>query len=191
MLHYNLASRIPFLVEIYFQGGFAVNPSSHYGFIESQTTEGRQAREEAHRARPGVGQRQDGRPRPQGRQVEVGLQVQARLRRRPDAAAPARTQARVSQSDPRRVRRRQHRHARRAVRGRHGRDAGFAPRTPAAAGRRAPRQGAGARRRQQGADDPRAQVQRQGGGEGQGGGWDNGADRVGGLIVKSMDRIWP
>ena len=83
-----------------------------HGSEQSQAAEGREAPEEARRPRPGLGQRQDGRARPQGREVALGLQVQARVRRRPDAAAPARAEARVPQPVPRRVRGGEPRHAR-------------------------------------------------------------------------------
>ena len=62
----------------------------------------------------GSGNGEQAGPRPQGREVAFGLQAQARVRRRPDAAAPARAEARVPQPVPRRVRGREPRHARRS-----------------------------------------------------------------------------
>ena len=48
----------------------------------------------------GSGNGKTGRARPQGREVAFGLQAQARIRRRPDAAAPPRAEARVPQPVP-------------------------------------------------------------------------------------------
>ena len=98
---------------------------------QSPPTEGRQARQEAHRPRPGVGPRQDRVAWTQGREVALGLQAQARVRRRPDAAAPARAEARVPQPVPRGVRGRQPRHAGGPLRGRRRSDAGAAAREAA------------------------------------------------------------
>src|SRR6185436_13956558 len=115
------------------------------------------------------GQRQDGGTGPQGREVALGVPLQARVRRRPDAAAPARAQARVPQPVPGRVRRGQPRHprhtgtARRAAADQQHQEAAESPR---------------ARRGRQGADRPRAQVQRQGRGEDRGGGRRDGATLV-------------
>ena len=80
--------------------------------------------QDARRPRQGLRPRQDRGPRPQGRAVALGLPLEARLRGRPDAAAPARAEARLPQPVPRRVRGDQPRHARRGVQGRRGRDAG-------------------------------------------------------------------
>src|SRR3982750_1185584 len=88
---------------------------SSYGFEQPAPPQGDEAREEADRPRPGVGQRQDRGTRAQGREIAIRLHLQARLRRRPDAAAPARAEARLPQPVPRRVRGDQPRHAGRAV----------------------------------------------------------------------------
>ena len=91
---------------------------------------------QARRPRPGIGPWQDGVARQQGREVAVGLPVQARIRGRPDAAPSPRAEARVPQPVPRRVRGRQSRHAGRGVRGRVVGDARAAARARARARRR-------------------------------------------------------
>ena len=69
-----------------------------YVVVESAPAQGRQAREEAGRPRAGQRSRQDGVARQQGREVAIGLPLQARLRGRPDAAPSPRAEARVHNS---------------------------------------------------------------------------------------------
>ncbi len=114
---------------------------------ELQRQAGRGTSQEARRPRPGLGPRQDRRPRHQGPEIALGRGHQ-RLRGRPDAALPAPAQARLQQAEPQAVRRRQpgpdpevHRR-RQAGRGDH-RDRAGRQRARAPQARRHPRAGQG------------------------------------------------
>ncbi|CAA9525903.1 MAG: LSU ribosomal protein L15p (L27Ae), partial [uncultured Solirubrobacteraceae bacterium] len=123
---------------------------------------------QARRPRPRLGNRQDVRPRAQGRGRALGLQEPARLRGRPDAAAHADAQAaRPAHEEVDALRALPHAHAGRQPAGsraplRQGRrghargDEGQGPGHPQGRPGEGPRQG----RDLQAADRPRAQVQR-------------------------------